>query len=317
MRKNDCSGRSSRWAIILAGGDGLRLRPLTRRISGDERPKQFCPIVGGETLLDRTLRRTRLTIADENTLVVVTQKHEPFYKRYAEKMPSHSFIVQPDNRGTTAPILYGLLRAVAMDPGCSVATFPSDHYVSDDESFMYYVDAAFEAAAVLPQTVLLLGINAKSPEVEYGWIEPADPVFLPCTGPLFRVDRFWEKPSITVAQRLLSRGCFWNSFVMVGRAKTLLGLIAQSVPDLYRQFERIVPVLGEPQEAAAIGALYSKLRESNFSQEVLGAQPSRLAVLPVTGMEWSDWGDPARVLGSLARIGVQPEWAAMPLAASV
>jgi mannose-1-phosphate guanylyltransferase len=316
MEKNDCRTQANRWAIVLAGGDGVRLRPLTRRISGDERPKQFCPIVGGETLLDRTLRRTRLTIADENTLVVVTQKHEPFYKRYAEKMPSHSFIVQPDNRGTTAPILYGLLRAVAMDPGCSVATFPSDHYVSDDESFMYYVDAAFEAARVMPESVLLLGINAKSPEVEYGWIEPADPIFLPCAGPLFRVDRFWEKPSITVAQRLLSRGCFWNSFVMVGRAKTLLELISESTPDVYSLFERIAPAIGTSYEAAAIGALYSQLRESNFSQEILTRQFLRLAVLPVTGMEWSDWGDPARVLGSLARIGVQPEWAAMSLAAS-
>jgi hypothetical protein len=74
--------------------------------------------------------------------------------------------------------------------------------------------------------------------------------------------------------------------------------------------------MGKPREAAAVDALYAKLRESNFSQEVLAAQPSRLVVLPVTGMEWSDWGDPARVLGSLARIGVQPEWAAMPLAAS-
>ena len=316
MRKNDCSGRSSRWAVILAGGDGVRLRPLTRRISGDERPKQFCPIVGGETLLDRTLRRTRLSIPNDKTLIVVTQKHASFYNRYADKMPAHSLVVQPENRGTTAPILYGLLQAVAVDPDCSVAIFPSDHYISDDESFMYYVDAAFEAAAVLPQTVLLLGINAKTPEIEYGWIEPADPIFLPCAGPLFRVARFWEKPSMATAQRLLSRGCFWNSFVMIGRAKTLLALISESVPDVYRSFEPIVPAIGSRHAPAAVEAVYSKLRESNFSQEVLAAQPSRLAVLPVTGMEWSDWGDPARVLGSLARIGVQPEWAAMPLAAS-
>ncbi len=307
---------SKRWAVVLAGGDGVRLWPLTRRITGDERPKQFCPIVGGETLLDWTLRRTQLAIQEENTLVVVTRKHAPFYKRYAEKMPRGSFVVQPGNRGTTAPILYALLRAIAMDPDCSVAIFPSDHYISDDESFMYYVESAFEAAAVLPQSVLLLGINAKAPEVEYGWIEPADPIFLPCSGPLFRVARFWEKPSMAIAHRLLARGCFWNSFVMVGRAKTLVELISQTVPDVYSLFERIAPVLGKSQEAAAVDALYAKLRESNFSQEVLAAQPSRLAVLPVTGIEWSDWGDPGRVLGSLARIGIQPEWASLPLAAS-
>jgi mannose-1-phosphate guanylyltransferase len=316
MQKGDCHKQPNRWAIVLAGGDGVRLRALTRRISGDERPKQFCPILGAETLLDRTLRRARLSIADENTLVVVTQKHAPFYKRYAERMSSRSLVVQPENRGTTAPILYALMRAAAIDPDSSVATFPSDHYVSDDESFMYYVDAAFEAARVMPESVLLLGINAKSPEVEYGWIEPADPVFLPCTGPLFRVARFWEKPSLALAQRLLSRGCFWNSFVMVGRAKTLIELISKSAPDVYSLFERIAPAIGTSHEAAAIGALYSQLPESNFSQEILTRQSSRLAVFPVTGIEWSDWGDPARVLGSLSRIGIQPEWAAVPLAAS-
>lgn len=316
MENVDGHKSSKRWAVVLAGGDGVRLRPLTRRITGDERPKQFCPIVGGETLLDRTLRRTRLAIQDENILVVVTQKHEPFYNRYADKMPRGSFVVQPENRGTTAPILYALLRAVAIEPDCSVAIFPSDHYISDDESFMYYVESAFEAAQALPRSVLLLGINAKSPEVEYGWIEPADPIFLACSGPLFRVARFWEKPSMAIAQRLLSRGCFWNSFVMVGRAKTLLELISESARDVYSLFERIAPAMGNPQEAAAVDTLYAKLRESNFSQDVLAAQPSRLSVLPVTGIEWSDWGDPGRVLGSLARIGIQPEWASLPLAAS-
>ena len=316
MERVDGYKPSKRWAVVLAGGDGVRLRPLTRRICGDERPKQFCPILGGETLLDRTLRRTQLSIELENTLVVVTQKHEAFYKRYSAKMPQHSFVVQPENRGTTAPILYALLRAVTIEPDCSVAIFPSDHYISDDEAFMYYVEAAFEAAAVLPRSVLLLGINAKAPEVEYGWIEPADPLFVPSAGPLFQVARFWEKPSITIAQRLLARGCFWNSFVMVGRAQTLLQYISESAPDIYSAFERIAPAIGKPHEAAIVGALYSRLRDSNFSQEVLTAQASRLAVLPVTGIEWSDWGDPGRVLGSLVNIGIQPEWASIPFAAS-
>ena len=103
---------------------------------------------------------------------------------------------------------------------------------------------------------------------------------------------------------------------MVSRVKTLLALISESVPGVYTLFERIAPALATPREAEAVEALYPNLPDSNFSQEVLAAQPSSLAVLPVTGIEWSDWGDPARVLGSLARIGVQPEWAAMPLAAA-
>jgi hypothetical protein len=103
---------------------------------------------------------------------------------------------------------------------------------------------------------------------------------------------------------------------MVGRARTLLALITQSVPEIHRAFEGIVPALNTPREPEAVRKLYAKLPSSNFSQEVLAARSSRLAVLPVTGIDWSDWGDPARVIHSLASIGIQPEWAAMPLAAS-
>ena len=68
-----------RWAIILAGGEGVRLRPLTRRISGDERPKQFCPLLDGETLLDWTRRRVALITEPERTLLLLTRHHEAFY----------------------------------------------------------------------------------------------------------------------------------------------------------------------------------------------------------------------------------------------
>src|SRR5512142_303943 len=71
--------RSRRWGVILAGGDGTRLLPLTRKISGDDRPKQFCALTGGETLLDQTLRRVSGMIPDRQTLFLLTQTHERFY----------------------------------------------------------------------------------------------------------------------------------------------------------------------------------------------------------------------------------------------
>ena len=73
------AGQAQRWGLILAGGDGARLLPLTRLISGDDRPKQFCPLMGGETLLAQTQHRVGLTIPSDQTFVVVTRTHEPFY----------------------------------------------------------------------------------------------------------------------------------------------------------------------------------------------------------------------------------------------
>jgi len=70
--------RRARWGVVLAGGDGKRLLPLTRKISGDDRPKQFCALTAGETLLDQTLRRISPLIAEQRTLLLLTQTHERF-----------------------------------------------------------------------------------------------------------------------------------------------------------------------------------------------------------------------------------------------
>src|SRR5436190_1523962 len=99
-----------RWGVILAGGDGSRLLPLTRLLTGDERPKQFCRIGGDETLLEKTSRRVSLKIAAENTAVVVTETHEPFYRSALSHLSPENLVVQAKNKGTAPAILYSLLR---------------------------------------------------------------------------------------------------------------------------------------------------------------------------------------------------------------
>lgn len=309
--KAERSRGQERWGMILAGGDGVRLRSLTRRIMGDERPKQFCRIFGEKTLLEQTTRRTAITVSPDRTLVAVTRAHEAFYTPLLSHTPSRYVVVQPENRGTAPAILYSLLRIAAAAPTGSVGIFPSDHYVSNDGAFMVHVEAAFEALDKRPELVILLGINPESPEVEYGWIEPADPVLGGNGQPLFRVRRFWEKPPLALARTLLAAGCLWNSFVIVARVPALLTLIENTIPDLYQAFDGARSTLNTLGEVEAIRKLYSQIPSSNFSQEVLAAHPANLAVLPVRGVSWSDLGEPNRVMVSLARIGVQPEWASL------
>ena len=105
-----------RWAVILAGGDGTRLQSMTRAITGDNRPKQFVPIIGGTTLLNQTRRRVALSIEPERTLVVVTQKHRAFYEPVAAEISSDLLLEQPHNKGTAPAIVYALLRIAARAP---------------------------------------------------------------------------------------------------------------------------------------------------------------------------------------------------------
>jgi hypothetical protein len=119
-----------RWELILAGGEGSRLRPMTLRIEGDDRPKQFCRVRGGATLLDQTRRRAAPVLPPDQTLIVVTRPHERFYASLLATAPAACVVVQPESRGTVPAILYGLLRVAAKAPTAAVALVPSDHYVS-------------------------------------------------------------------------------------------------------------------------------------------------------------------------------------------
>ena len=280
-------------ALILAGGDGARLRQLTREISGDDRPKQFCPVLGTDFLLDQTRRRARLVAPDARTLVVVTRAHERFYRE--TETANAALVVQPENRGTVPAILYALLRLATTAPASPVAILPSDHYVSDDRAFMAHVEAALGVAHRRADLVILLGIAANRPEPQYGWIEPAEPIFgsWPCD--LYRIRRFVEKPAPALAHVLWTAGALWNSFVMVGRVTALLSTIRGAVPALFESFLPLRAALGTPDEAAAVERLYCGLPAADFSRDVLATRPANLAVLPVKGVDWNDLGDPDRV----------------------
>lgn len=306
--------RCHRWAIVLAGGDGQRLQSLTRTIAGDDRPKQFCAIVGGQTLLHQTLLRTGRLVPLRRTLLVLTKTHERYYSQQLHGIPHSRLIIQPDNRGTAPAILYSLMRLHNINSRAVVAFFPSDHHFSDDAEFLDHMKIAFHAAESHPRAVVLLGAAAGTPESGYGWIEPGDVVENCVPGPLRRITGFWEKPHASTASALMNRGCLWNTFIMAGCVDAFLNLIRQALPGLFEAFQAIRPALFTAAESPAISELYSSASSLGFCKEVLSSRPQDLVVLCGVGMGWSDLGEPSRVSSVLERKGVKSEWRFPPSA---
>lgn len=301
---------AGRWAIILAGGDGIRLRPLTEVIAGDGRPKQFCSILGNETLLDQTRRRAALAVRPTQTLFALTRTHERFYNSLLKDVSDGQLVVQPKNAGTAPAILYSLLRLSHLDPNATVVILPSDHFVSDDHAFVTYVELALESLSLREDLVILLGIKPEGPETDYGWIEPVSPGLISNPDTLSWVRRFWEKPRPEFASVLMKRGCLWNSFVMVGKVSAFLRMIQETTPELFSRFRAIEPCFDTADEERSVRELYAELPDVSFSQDVLSARPTNLAVLSVTGLTWNDLGKPERVVSTMTEFTSQKAYGA-------
>ena len=296
--------RCESWAVVLAGGEGTRLQSFTRLIAGDDRPKQFCRIFGGRSLLQDTLTRVALNVESDSTLCVVLKDHQRFYESELEGCDRSRMVEQPLSRGTGAAVAYGLRRVQALASGPAVVGFfPSDHHYANGLALQRTVAMAYNAARNHPDRVFLVGAEATEPESDYGWIEPATALV---DGPLTRtiraVGRFWEKPSLEVARALLSRGCLWNTFIVIGCEAAFSRLLARVQPEFWAAFESLGRRFeGTPRELVRAQRVYERVAPMDFSRQVLEQAAGMLAVVPMAHAGWTDLGRPARVLDVLSR----------------
>src|SRR5580658_9467693 len=300
-RKLDSSA-SHPWAVLLAGGDGVRLRDLTRRIAGDSRPKQFCRIIGEHSLFRETRRRLDPLFTRDRQVFVLSRAHERYYGDDLTDAGDSYVIEQPLNRGTGIAIIVALLRILQRDPDAVAAFFPCDHFYADHDSFRLTIRSAVECAEQNSESIVLVGAAAEYPEVDNGWIEPGVVVSNAAAGPLSRVSQFWEKPSLQQARALLRRGCLWNTFVTVGRATTFFEMLCSQVPEA-------VLAISRAMAENTLDPAYASLDTVDFSRDVLANLPHILLALRDRTSGWADLGSPTRVLETLSRNGIRPEWA--------
>jgi mannose-1-phosphate guanylyltransferase len=293
--------------IALAGGDGKRLRPFVHLLRKDLLPKQYVNFIGTRSMLEHTLHRAEKLIPPERIFTVINEAHLSFpeVKGQISKRAPHTVIVQPENRETAPGLLLPLMHSHKYFPNAVVVVLPSDHFVVDEDKLMDHVNRAHRLVKRDPSRIVLLGIEPDQEESEYGYIVPAKPIS--GTSGVFQVASFVEKPDYRTLPELTRRGALWNTMMMVFRADTLLNLVREIAPDLYRQFEGIYDAIGTADEETVVGRAYQQLKPLNFSKEVLEpyvqAHPAILLGLPVRGVLWSDWGTESRIMQVLRMIG--------------
>jgi mannose-1-phosphate guanylyltransferase len=302
-------GRQNCWAIVLAGGEGMRLRPLVRQILGDNRPKQYVRLLGTRTLLRQTLDRIGLAIPEVRTLVVTVRQHAGYISEEFAAAPRPTILAQPFDRGTAAGVLYPAHWIAWRNPEAIVAVFPSDHFLMGETTFMAHVAEVAAWVEKNPDRLVLLGAQPTSPEVEYGWIEPAERLDDLSTGPIRAVRQFWEKPAVARARACMTAGHLWNTSIMIGKVAALVQAGCQALPELSDRLARIEPFAGTPEEPDAVRQAYELMPKLNFSRTVLEACPETLAVSRLPRIVWSDLGSPHRVMEALTRMRIRPEWA--------
>ena len=305
---NTCSNRN-RFAVILAGGDGLRLGSFVRKLRGDSLPKQYVKFFTDQSMLETTLQRACMLVPPERQFVVVTKSHlaYPEVERQLTNYPKIGITVQPVNRDTGLGLLLPLALLNQRQPDATVAVFPSDHFIEEEERFLNYVKAACDFVERENSKIVLLGIPPSAPESEYGYILANNRWHNVFPFGAREVKRFVEKPDPVLARKLMLRGGLWNTMVIVFKLKPLIERIRAVSPQTHRGFEQIYQAADSANFEKVVKQVFAQAESFNLSTGFLQMLPSQcerdLVVLPVRGVHWSDWGSEARIMETLGLTG--------------
>jgi mannose-1-phosphate guanylyltransferase len=271
------------FALILAGGSGTRFWPLSRR----SRPKQLLKLFGKESLLRQTAARIRPLIPPERTYVFAHARIAGAVRRELPEIAWGQIVAEPASRNTAPAIGLAAWEVARRDPHGLMVVLPSDHLIARAGVFQKAVTAGCEWAAKDGRSVVM-GIQPARAETGYGYIRIGREVVRTGGMKLFRVLRFTEKPSATVARRYVQSGRYlWNAGMFIWKASTLMANLERFQERMAVTLERIAGA-GGLRSSRALARLYPRLENISIDYALMEKVPEVYAV--AADMGWSDVG---------------------------
>lgn len=303
------------WAIILAGGRGERMREAISEWLGSNRPKQFCRFTGERSMLENTWDRARQLVGSDHIVTVSVADQAMYFEELDMAVIPGTVLYQPEHNGTAAAVYLALAHILALDPDASVIIMPSDHFIFPEARFVALANAALGYAAADSEHLVLLGAEARWPNTDFGWIKPA----AVGSGSQFTsnavvqpVMAFVEKPDNQQARHLFSSNALWSTMIIAAKGELLWQLAKALHPKFFLCFlylHRLTQELrfGSMQQEAvdqAISNTFKHMPELDFSKDLLQNVTQQCRVLPMTDIDWDDWGRPERILQCIERYGL-------------
>ncbi|SFL92864.1 mannose-1-phosphate guanylyltransferase [Geodermatophilus ruber] len=289
-----------RHAVIMAGGSGTRLWPLSRAA----RPKQLLDVVadeggGAHSLLTEAFERLRAVLPIERIWVCTAARYGEQVRAALPELGADRLILEPTARDTANAVGLAAALVADVDPDAELAVVSADHVIRPVERFVAALGTAYDVLAVRPHALVTLGITPTAPATGFGYVQRGAPAEVPGAA---EAASFQEKPDRATAEAYLASGEYlWNSGMFVWRAQTVLHALAEHLPESAAGLKRVVAVPAGPERDAVLAEVFPSLPKISVDYAVLepaAAEPGRVLVVDLD-VDWLDVGSWPALAGTL------------------